>query len=242
MKKSAIFIVAAGAFITLVTSSCRRELDPLLQENFELDQNAKIQVYNALPGSARTFLYMDGAPLNGATIAYGAAFPSAGYSSVPTGLHAFLLKDTLGTSTQIPLNFPMALQAKTTYSVFLYDTISAPKQIAVPTDIQEPYDSTARVRFANFVYSKIGVPNVDLYSVKRKANVFTNIPITGVTDFVPYASRLSDTLIVRSTGTTNAITQLNGFNPTEKRSYTLVLRGSYFSSTNARTLSSYINR
>ena len=73
--------------------------------------------------------------------------------------------------------------------------------------------------------------------------MFTNIQVTDVTDFISYTSSLSDTLYVRETGTTNLLTQLNGFNPTAKRSYTLIFRGRYQTTTGtiARTLSSFIN-
>ena len=63
--------------------------------------------------------------------------------------------------------------------------------------------------------------------MKRAANLFTNIPVTGVTDYIPYASSLTDTLYVRETGTMTQLAVLNGFNPTQLRSYTLVFRGRY---------------
>ena len=68
--------------------------------------------------------------------------------------------------------------------------------------------------------------------------------VTGVTDFIPVPSAFTDTFYVRETGTTNQLAVLNGLTPTEKRSYTLVFRGRYetTSGTIARTLSSFINR
>jgi len=69
---------------------------------------------------------------------------------------------------------------------------------------------------------------IDIFSVKRNANVFTNIAYGTVTPFIPYASALSDTLVVRQTGSTTVnLDTLRGFNPTQKRSYTLVFAGRY---------------
>jgi hypothetical protein len=121
--------------------------------------------------------------------------------------------------------------------------LGSPKQKTVKNDIIIPDDTTARVRFANFIYSKTPVPNVDLFSVKRNANVFTNVATTDVTGYIPFNSAVTnataDTLMVRETGTTILLAQLNTYLPIRKRSYTLVLRGSYKAATPAKTLSSF---
>jgi hypothetical protein len=127
--------------------------------------------------------------------------------------------------------------------MFIYDTITSPKQLTVETAIEIPLDTTARLRFANFVFSKTAVPAVDVYSVKRKANVFSNIATTQVTAFIPFAAALSDTLLVRETGTTTQLAALNNINPARKRSYTVVFRGRYQTTTGttARALTTLTN-
>jgi hypothetical protein len=100
----------------------------------------------------------------------------------------------------------------------------------------------------------------DIFSVKRNANIFMNVQVTEVTDYIPYASALTDTFYIRPTGTT---TNLQNFvpsttsppgafanilailTPTQKRSYTLIFRGGYRATTSTnstvRSLSIFSN-
>ncbi len=141
----------------------------------------------------------------------------------------------------------------------MYDTITSPKQKTVATNIEVPTDTTARIRFAHFPYSPTEIPAVDIFSVKRNANIFTNVALTEVTGFVPIASGVTDTFYIRPTGSG---TNLQNFNPspapgawtniqavltpTIKRGYTLIFRGGYraTTTTNAtvRSLSVFVNR
>src|SRR5258706_4377504 len=132
------------------------------------------------------------------------------------------------------------------YTVFTYDTTTAAKQITVVNNIVIPSDTTARVKFANFIWSRTGVgPTVDIFSKQRNANVFSGIAPTQVTEYIPYAAALSDSLIVRVAGT---LTPLDTavFSFARKRSYTLIFRGRATNDETAgatfpRTLSSFVN-
>ena len=197
-------------------------------ENTTFADRSYVQIHNGILNAARNYIYVDGNVVNGAALAYNSTFPSTPSNfSVANGFREFLVRDTLSTTTQVQLSFAENLQAGTYYTIFLYDTLTTPKKKIVANDIQIPTDTTARVRFANFIFSNVAVPNVDIFSLKRNANVFTNVGITNVTGYVPYASALNDTLYVRETGTTNLLATMNGFNPVQKRSYTLVFRGRY---------------
>jgi len=239
MKSIRIILAGCAAFTgLLLIQSCNKDVEQKLPEQSDFSNSALVQVYNAIVGSSRNYVYVDGTPVNGATVAYGSAFPSAAYGfAVSPGQRSFIIKDTAATTTQIPLTFNGNFEANKSYTVFAYDTITAPKQITVATTIEVPTDTTARVRFANFAYSPAAIPPVDVYSVKRQANIFSNINNAEVTSFISYASALSDTLLVRSAGTNTLLVQLNGFNPTQKRSYTLVLRGGV-----TKSLTSFSNR
>lgn len=227
MKIKNKILAGCGVLVTVMGfMGCKKDLDKTIQENFDFTNTANVQLYNGIVGSNRTYLYIDNKAINGATIAYGAAFPATGYGFTVTGAEtAFLVRDTAATTTQLPMSFMQNFESGKHYTMFLYDTITAPKQITVETDITVPTDSTARLRFANFAYSTAALPPVDVFSVKRQANIFTNITKTQVTNFIPYASASNDTLIVRYAGTTTLVTQLNGINPVQQRSYTVVLRG-----------------
>ena len=211
-----------------------------LEEDF--NNSALVQVFNATVSSTRTYIYVDGVPVTGATLTYGNVFPGGGAFAfkVKGGLRAFLIKDTLLTSTQAQIAFSENFQSGQgkTYTIFMYDTTTIAKQLTVENTMVIPSDTTARLKFANFIYNSGGTPAVDVFSVKKNANLFTNVSKTQVTDFIPYASGVSDTLLVRETGTTNLLASLNSFNATLKRSYTIIYRGSF---KGTRALSAFPN-
>ncbi len=230
--------------LTVLLVSCEKEYQSIAPTEADLSNKAYVKFYNGIVNSNRTYIYAELVPLNGATVAYGGVFPalSPSYAAMNTGSVNIAIRDTLVPTTQYPLNFFAELEKGKYYTVFAYDSLNAPKRKVVLDNIQQFGDTTARIRFANFPYSSAAIPNVDIYSAKRKENIFTNISTTTVTDFIPYASALSDTLYVRPTGTTTDLTQLNGLLLTAKRNYTVIFRGSYrvTSGTAARTLSSFL--
>jgi hypothetical protein len=223
----------------------------------------------AMVNASRNYVYVDTKPVTGSLLTPGIVFPATGLGfTVPGGLRDFLVRDTLPASPQIPLSFAENLSANKSYTLFVYDTTTAPRQKTVETEIIVPTDNSARIRFASFVYSPTAIPTAfDIFSVKRNANIFTNVNLTDVTAFIPYQSNVTDTFYIRPTGTgTNlqnwsrnpqpAGTLVNIqliLTPLPKRSYTIVFRGGYRSSNiqnltspfaanpHVRTLSSFVN-
>lgn len=259
--KFSIFKFSALALLcgALAVQSCTKTQTSKTDTNSDFSNSSLAQVIIATVNASRNYVYVDGVPVNGAALTSGSIFPASGTGpgfQVSPGVKAFLVRDTLGTTTQVPLSFAENMQFGRNYTVFMYDTISAPKQKTVQTDIVIPSDTTARLRFGNFTYTPTAIPAVDIFSKKRNANVFTNVQISDVTGFIPYASGLTDTFYIRPTGTT---TNLQNFNPTSstwsdmfvtlnpqaKRSYTLVFRGSFramlTNNASVRTLSVYNN-
>lgn len=231
MIKNKINLLTLGCTVVvlLAIASCKKEFGKEhATEDTDYTNKSYVQVYNGILNAARNSMTIDGNQVTGALLAYNSNFPATPSNfAVTSGFKEFAVRDTLTATTQVPLSFAQVLQPGAYYTIFLYDSLNNPKQKIVQNNITIPTDTTARVRFANFIYTRVNVPNVDIFSLKRNSNVFTNIPITGVTDYVPYASSLNDTLYVRETGTLNQLAALNGFNPTRLRSYTLVFRGRY---------------
>jgi len=228
----------------LLISSCTKSFSEKVVQDRDFSNSSLIQVYMGTVSATRNYVYVDTKPLTGAALVLGSVFPSAAHAAkIPGGLNAFLIRDTLSTSTQTQLSFAENMQVGKYYTIFMYDTITSPKQKTVETTISIPADTSARIRFANFVYSSTSVPAVDIFSKVKNMNVFTNINVTQVTDFMPYPSGITDTFLVREAGTMNQLAALNGLTPTEKRSYTLVFRGRYATTSGsiARTLSSFVN-
>ena len=204
-----------------------------------------VQLFNATLGSTRNYMYVDGAPVNGAAIAYGASFPATSTPAnfaISSGFRAFLIRDTLATTTQPAMSLAENLQSSTNYTLFTYDTLNAVKNKLVVNNIVVPSDTTARLRFANFAYSPNAIVAVDIFSKRLNTNIFTNVAITDVTGFIPYDTRRADTLIIRETGTgidlqnrtvtgTPAVTTFSPvqiiFSLVRQRSYTVIFRGGY---------------
>lgn len=258
MKSTIIFkSLFAGLLVsTTLFYSCRKTFDSKFIADQNLSNSTNAQLFVAMVNATRNYVFVDGNPVTGALLSSGSVFPTTGYGfAVTPGIRSFLVADTQTTripvTTQIPYTFASNMQAAKNYTIFIYDTITSPKQKTVLTDIVIPSDSTARLRFANFLYSPFGLPNVDVYSRRRAGNIFTNIAVTDVSGFIPvqsisntvaYQPGSIDTLEVRQTGTLTNLAVLNGFNPTQKRSYTIVLRGSGLAvGTNGKALSLFLN-
>jgi hypothetical protein len=226
----------------LIFQSCTKQSPKLkAAQQTDFSNSSVVQVYIATVNASGVNIFVDAAQINGSTLSSGGVFPTSGAgaigANIQPGVKAFLA------TTQVPLSFAENMQTGKSYTIFLYDTITAPKQKTVQTNIEVPSDTTARIRFANFVYSTVAVPAVDIFSKRRNVNIFTNVPVTEVTGYIPVPSAFNDTFFVRETGTLNQLATQLILNPTQKRSYTLVFRGRYQNTTGtvARTLSSFIN-
>ncbi|HYC40637.1 MAG TPA: hypothetical protein VEB63_09120 [Chitinophagaceae bacterium] len=254
----AILLVGFGGVLT----SCEKTFDSKFATQSDLSNSSVVQVYMAMVNASRNYVYVNAKPVTGALMSSGSVFPTTGYGfNVPGGLHAFLVRDTSSTTTQATLSFSENLQASKNYTIFIYDTITSPKQKTVNTNIVVPSDTTARLRFANFVYNPSALPTgFDIFSVKRNAVIFSNVRETEVTEFIPFAAAVTDTFYIRPTGSgtnlqnrtvsgTPPVTSYSNIQailtPTRKRSYTLVFRGSWRNDLNGsstvRALSIFAN-
>ena len=236
MKSKLLKLTASGTLmIAFVLQSCIKDSSTRLttQENFS--NNSLIRVFVATVNSSRNYVYVDANPVTGALLSSGGMFPAAGIyaSNIPAGVRAFLVRDTSSTTTQVPLSFAENMQVNKNYTIFLYDTITSPKQKTVETKYvvsTDPTDTSCSIRFANFIYNPNIVPAIDIFSFNKNTNIFTNVAVTDVTDFIKYPTTrlLVDTLYIRETGSsTNIIKVVTGGVFQQKRNYTLVYRGSH---------------
>ncbi len=226
-----IILGATGLLMTgIALVSCSKSFDSKINATYGNQNSSNVQLFIATVGASRNYLVVDNKPVNGAALVSGSLFPSVGFGfSVPTGMRSFLLRDTLTATTQTPISFAQNMEIGKSYTIFSYDTITATKQKTVETPIVIPADTSCRLRFANFIYNPNAITGVDVFSFNRNTNLFTNVNVTDVTSFVPYPSALlTDTLYIRPTGntTTNLVKVTLTGGLTQKRSYTLVYRGS----------------
>lgn len=234
MKKKFIYFTAAlGLVIGAV--SCEKESNDITPTR-NIPNMSYVQWYNATVNSTRNFIYVNGIPANGNAVAYGASFPTSSYAfALYSGSNGIAIRDTLSTTTQVQQQFVHNFEAGKNYSIFTYDTITAPKRIVVENNFEIPADSSARLRFANLIYNPTAIPNIDVFSFQHNANIFTNVPAGSVTNFVPFNSAVTDTLYFRNTGTLTNLLKVP-INLNRKRSYTVIYRGSYRSTTKTTTV------
>lgn len=227
MKKS-IFNISLSALFILAAGCTREDIIDGTPVKTDFSDLAIIQLNNSIVNSNRNFLYLGDTAVNTATIAYGATFPATPYAySIQPGSRTFIIRDTLRTTTQVPLSFTGTFQPGKRYAIFTYDTITSPKQLIVETDVPAIIDTMPRIRFLNLLYapSATPVPAVDVFSFLKNQNVVTNIPIAQITPFINYPSA-TDTFYIREAGTAIQLAKLT-VSYTKKRGYTVVVRGRY---------------
>lgn len=237
MKKiKHIKFLAAGSLVAMaaLVSSCDKDLNDRNNVDKDASNSTYVKFVNLAGNATRNYVYVDGKQVSGAQMLYGETLPthSGSYGlKMSAGLHSFVVRDTLSTSTQVPLSFNGNFDANSSYTVFLYDSIIRIKQVTVKNEIVMPADSTSRLRFGNFMYLANGgtAPAVDLYSSFFGRRIFTNIAPSEVTEFITYpgAHAAGDTLRTYVAGTNTVLNQLIGYTTTQKRSYTVVTRGNY---------------
>ena len=100
------------------------------------------------------------------------------------------------------------------------------------------------LRFVNAVLNDTLGKNVDIYSVRYKTNIFTNIsPSTATPFMLQNYTTLADTLIVRRPGFLYPLDSLKGASFSRQRAYTIIFKGQpgTTTGTKARTLIQYTN-
>ncbi|MET0465674.1 MAG: DUF4397 domain-containing protein [Chitinophagaceae bacterium] len=247
MKKLNYKSILPAATLLLLAACTKNIVDETPRQS-DRGQYASVQLYNAAIGTNRNILYVDGVPVNSIPFVYtSTAFTGSSVTyAVSPGTRAFLIRDTLTATTQVPLTFNNSLQPNTHYTIFTYDTLTSVQQLTVAAPYQTPpRDTTVRVRFAHLAYQKAGAPgNVDIFSKLRNEKIFSNIAFKAVTDYVPFASRRSDTLIVRPAGVSNVDLAQSVVSFSDQRFYTLVFRGRFNETAAAsypRVLATFLN-
>ena len=235
-------IITAALCIGMLLNSCKKKFEYVINPDTTLAGKSMVRVYNTALGTSNNFVFVDNININGNQLFYPSLFPStAYYAAVDAGNRNFVIKDTVPGTIQNNLSFAANLEPGKKYTIFTYDTVTSVKYTIAEDNIVVPTDTTSRIRFVNLVFSSTPVPNVDIFSKKLNTNLFTNIAVGSVSDFMAYPSSYGDTLLIRETGTVNQLVQVNNVNLTQRRNYTLAFRGRYQSTsgTLGRTLTTY---
>lgn len=198
--------------------------------------------------------FLNGKKLNGSFLTFGSMFPSTTnlYAAVPAGVNSIriatngiLVPDSITVTT---LN--KILEPGKYYSLLMTDSIlnaSSSKQIFTQDNFVLSDTNTFTMRFIHAILNDTAGKNVDIYSTRRAANIFSNISPGTVTDFTtqPY-NFVTDTIIVRRAGGSFELGRLTtASNPlARQRAYTLVYKGTPGTTTapKGRALITYANQ
>ena len=227
MKMKLFSIIAVVGLFT----ACTKDFDGRTRESVGTNNKSFIRFMPGSMGAARNFISLDGERLNGTALTMGGIFPGAStvtaFATIAPGARTIRIYDSSATPAQTPVSISATFEEGKFYTVYTYDTSNAVKAIIKNDVFTIPADTTASVKFVNMISSTSAVPNVDLYSRRKRANIASNIAVLGESSYIPHISGLTDTLEVRATGTTTALALVNGFTFNSKRVYNVVFRGRY---------------
>jgi hypothetical protein len=238
MKKYSGFILIFGASAGLLWS-CSKDLK-LTGETTTPRGFAYIKIAHGAPNfrgvvnNRDSFnVFVNGAKLNGSFLTYGSYFPSTTnlYATVPAGTAAIKLTvNGVNTPDSLALaTLTKTLTAGSYYSLIMTDsvlTLNEAKQIFVQDNFSLQDTLHYSVRLVHAMLNDSAGKNIDIYSSRQAANLYSNISPGTVTSFSTQNYTLvTDTLIVRRAGTTFELARANAVVFARERVFTLVYRG-----------------
>lgn len=248
--------LAAAALV-----ACDKEAEPIMTTKPGTD-GAYVKVLHAAPSFRSVFnakdsfhLYLGSEKVNGPQVTYGNAFPSRtanGYAQVPAGTAAVKLFAPGTEQTDFAEVFSMeqTLQQGKYYSLIVTDSIkngNDSTRIWLEDNVTLPDPNQVHLRFVHAVMNDTADKLVDIYSARRNGIIFAGYKPGQASNFTSFAYNglVSDTLIVRRTGTGQELARLNAITFGHQRVYTVVYRGDAGvtgTAAKARTLTYYLNR
>ncbi|MEO6547789.1 MAG: hypothetical protein ABIN94_07305 [Ferruginibacter sp.] len=248
MKKHISLIIATACTICLVWS-CSKDIDHVaptsspegfayikighFAPNFGTILNGKDSFNVYVGGTTQA----PGTKLNGAFLTYGSIFPSTTnlYAAVPAGTQFIRITvNGIANGVTIPdsltlKSFTKTLTAGSYYSLIFTDSLlsaNESKQIFVQDNFAIADTMHYSIRFVHAIVNDTLGQNVDVYSTRLGANIFTNVSPGAVTAFTaePY-NIVADTFIVRRTGIPFELARLNAAILARQRAITLVYKG-----------------
>lgn len=198
------------------------------------------------------------------TSSYGGAFPGTAiaaasangnnvfdYAVVPGGtvrVAGAMFRLTGGTSADTVVATTLALENGKKYSIVAADTIPNQRFFAFEDNLPTTDTGNYGIRFINLTPTvPATLTGIDIYSRRRAANLVTNVAYKTASDYILSPVLVNgvttDTLEIRSTGTTTTLAQFNGFLPVRTRVYTFVVRGvSTLASPRNLQMAGYLNK
>ena len=171
--------------------------------------------------------------ITGTPLAYEKYFPTTtnAYATIPTGMQTIkfsLAAVSQKDSMELFLK-KVQIDAGKYYSFIITDSIKSEtnsKAMFLQDDLLTLGASQIGMRFVHAIWNDTAAKNVDIFSVRNNANIFSARSAGTASTFTPLNYfTTSDTLIVRRAGTTFALATMNSATFTPGRNYTLVYKG-----------------
>lgn len=256
------YIFSAIVTATALLLACKKDIKPVA-ESVNIENKAFVKIVHAAPSFRALFnvrdsfnVFANNQKLNATFLTYGGAFPAAniGYAAVDPGTVNFRLflpgGITKPDSVEIT-SITKTLSPNKYYSFIITDQVRSTRdssQIWIEDNFETPPPNFYSMRFVHAVLNDTAGRNVDIYSARRNAAIYTNIRPGQTTTFTnfPFTAGITDTLIVRRAGTTFELSRLNAVGFAHQRVFTLLYRGHGDSTLTARragrTLLTYLNQ
>lgn len=234
MKKYKFFFIVAGLLMAYFLSCKKTNMVATYQKVGTTTAQLKFidasPYFRTMYNAQDSFnIIVNGAVISSPFLSYNSIFPASGtaygYVSVPAGQGQIKLSvpGTLtGDSIQIK-TFSQSLLSDSLYTFFITDSA-----ILYTSDSHiQPLTGFFNLRFINLVLNDTAGKAVDIWSTRYNNIIFKGITPKLYTSFSQFAYNtvLSDTLIVRRSGTTFALDTLAGVSFTNQRTYTLYYKG-----------------
>lgn len=245
MKKSLQHLFFGVLVIVLGLAACNKDIT-YVAEPVSSSSNAYIKFLHLSPTLATITGQADNVTLlnldlksntynkvTGTPLAYEKYFPTTTnvYAAFPAGLQT--IKFSLAAvkqmdSVELFLKNVQADAGKY-YSFIITDSVKSTnlsKAMFLQDDLLSLGSSQIGMRFVHAIWNDTAAKNVDIYSKRNDATIFSARSAGSATSFIPLNYfTTSDTLIVRRAGTTFALATMNSATFTPGRNYTLVYKG-----------------
>lgn len=201
-------------------------------------------------------VYVNGNKINGAFMTYGSIFPSTAnlYAKVPAGsqLIRLTLNGAISPDSLTLVGFSKNLIAGNYYSLIMNDSLFSPnesKQMFIQDNFSIADSNHFTVRLIHAILNDSAGKNIDVYSTRLSANMFSNISPGTITPYItePY-NVVADTLIVRRAGSLfelarySTVNNTNGVLLARQRAFTLLYKGTPVNTgTKPRSLINFAN-
>jgi hypothetical protein len=245
MKKSLQHIFFGSLVLVIGLVACNKDIT-YVAEPVSSSSSAYIKFLHLSPSLATitgqadnvTLLNLDlksntYSKITGTPLAYERYFPTttnayaaitAGQQTIKFSLAAVSQKDSLELFLK-----KVQVDAGKYYSFIITDSVkseSLSKAMFLQDDILTLGSSQIGMRFVHAIWNDTAAKNVDIFSVRNNATIFSGRSAGSASTFTPLNYfTTNDTLIVRRAGTTFALASLNGVGFTPGRNYTLVYKG-----------------